>query len=152
MERTLQDEPAAEHRLLFGLIFWPPDALITLHAGTTRTEEPMAKRATFRDAQTLARARADRRKAAPQTAPTPTTRPRAKAIPGYRIQPLMPLGIVFADGSCVAADFTVYDGTPCVEALVELGMPKPDGRRAPYTIVLTIHQALAADIIERTEG
>ncbi len=71
-------------------------------------------------------------------------RPRTQTIPGYRIQPMLPIGVVFADGECEAADFTVYDGTPCVEALVKLGTIKN-----PYTLVLTIEQALAADIIER---
>jgi len=75
---------------------------------------------------------------------TTMTRPRTKTIDGYRIQPMLPIGIVFADGSCEEADFTVYDGKPCVEALVRLGTIP-----GPYTIVLTIRQALDADIIER---
>lgn len=71
-------------------------------------------------------------------------RPRTKAIDGYRIQPLLPIGIVFADGRCTEADFTVYDGKDCVEALVHLGLiPQP------YTIVLSIRQALESDLIER---
>jgi hypothetical protein len=57
---------------------------------------------------------------------------------------MLPLSIVFADGSCEDAHFTVYDGTPCVEALVRLGTIP-----GPYTIVMTIKQALDADIIER---
>ncbi|MCP4005306.1 MAG: hypothetical protein GY725_14030, partial [bacterium] len=48
------------------------------------------------------------------------------------------------DGVCEAADFTEYDGKPCVEALVQLGL-----LRTPYTLVLSYDQALAADIIER---
>jgi len=72
------------------------------------------------------------------------TRPRTKTIPGYRIQPMLPLHITFADGLCEEADFTVYDDEPCVEALVRVGTIP-----GPYTIVMTIEQALAADIIER---
>jgi hypothetical protein len=69
---------------------------------------------------------------------------RTKAIPDYRIQPLLPINVVFADGVCDEATFIVEDGKPCVEALVRLGTIP-----APYTIVLTIRQALDADIIER---
>ncbi len=71
-------------------------------------------------------------------------RPRTQTIPGYRIQAMLPIGVVFADGVCEAADFTVYDGKPCVEALVRLGTIKN-----LYTLVLTIDQALQADLIER---
>ncbi len=103
----------------------------------------MAQRATFQDAQTLRRARATHKRAAGTT-----QRPRTKTIPGYQIQPLLPIGIVFAGGSCIDADFTEYDGTPCVETLVKLGNGMV---KSPYTLVLSIEQALAADIIERVE-
>jgi hypothetical protein len=77
---------------------------------------------------------------------TTMTGPRTKTIEGYRIQPMLPIGIVFAGGSCLEADFTVYDGTTCVEALVRLGNGMV---KSPYTLVLSIEQALEADIIER---
>lgn len=71
------------------------------------------------------------------------TRPRTRTIPGYRIQPMLPIMAPFG-GACVDADFTEYDGKPCVEALVRLGLIEQ-----PYTIVLSYAQALDADIIER---
>lgn len=73
------------------------------------------------------------------------TRPRTTTIDGYRIQPMLPIGVVLGDGRCIEAHFTVYDGRPCVEALVHIGLIP-----GPYTLVLTIEQALEADIIERT--
>jgi hypothetical protein len=73
------------------------------------------------------------------------TRPRTKTIDGYRVQPMLPISVVFADGVCEEADFTTYPDTgPCVEALVRLGLLKN-----PYTLVLSIAQALDADIIEK---
>lgn len=74
-------------------------------------------------------------------------RPRTKTIPGYRIQPMLPLHITFAGGRCIDADFTVYDDEQCVEAVVYMGLI-----RGPYTLVLSIEQALEADIVERVEG
>jgi len=79
------------------------------------------------------------------------TRPRTKTIDGYRIQPLMnelhQLSLGLLGAACINADFTVYDGTPCVEALVRMGNGMV---KSPYTLVLSIAQALEADIIERT--
>ena len=71
------------------------------------------------------------------------TRPRTKTIPGYRIQPMLPITF-YLDGTVVDADFTEYDGVACVEALVRIGLVK-----SPYTLVLTLKQAREADIIER---
>ena len=71
------------------------------------------------------------------------TRPRTKSIPGYRIQPMLPITF-YLDGTVVDADFTTHDGTPCVEAWVQIGLIK-----SPYTLVLTLKQAREADIIER---
>ena len=73
------------------------------------------------------------------------TRPRTKTIDGYRVQPMLPISCGLFGAVCEEADFTTYPDTgPCVEALVRLGtIPKP------YTLVLTIKQALDADIIER---
>ena len=71
------------------------------------------------------------------------TRPRTKTIPGYRIQPMLPITF-YLDGTVVDADFTKYDGGLCVEALVQIGLIK-----SPYTLVLTLAQAREADIIER---
>ena len=105
-------------------------------------EATMAKKATFRDAQTVARARAERR--ARQATPQTVTRPRTQTIDGYRIQPLLPIHCGLFGAVCEQAEFTVYDDQPCVEAMVRLGTIK-----GPYTLVLTIAQALEADIIER---
>ena len=70
-------------------------------------------------------------------------RPRTKTIPGYRIQPTMPISYPFFDAVILEADFTVYDGKPCVEALVRIGIVKQ-----PYTLVLSLAQARDTDIIE----
>ena len=72
------------------------------------------------------------------------TRPRTQTIPGYRIQPMLPLNF-YLDGTVEEAAFTRYDGHDCVEASVRIGLVK-----GAYTLVLTIKQALEADIIERT--
>jgi len=72
------------------------------------------------------------------------TRPRTKNVPGYRVQPLLPISISWFGAVCEEADFTVYDGRPCVEAMVRLGLIK-----GPYTLVLSYEQALEADIIEK---
>ena len=73
------------------------------------------------------------------------TRPRTKTIDGYRIQPMLPIGIVFAR--------RLVRG----RRLHGLRRHSPASRRwcasgsikSPYTLVLTIAQALDADIIER---
>ena len=72
-------------------------------------------------------------------------RPRTKTIDGYRVQPKLPTNVIL-DGQCEAAHFTEYDGKQCVEALVKIGTIK-----GPYTLVLTINQALEAGMIERVE-
>ena len=71
-------------------------------------------------------------------------RPRTRTIDGYRIQPALPMAIGILGSVCVDATFTEYDGETCVEALVQLGVLDN-----PYTLVLSIHQAHEADIIER---
>jgi len=71
------------------------------------------------------------------------TRPRTKTIPGYRIQPLLPITF-YLGGTVEDADFTEFDGKTCVEASVRIGLIK-----SPYTLVLTLDQAREADIIER---
>lgn len=72
-------------------------------------------------------------------------RPRTKTVPGYRIQPKMPISIYWFGAICQEADFTEYnDVGPCVEASVRLGLIQN-----PYTLVLSYEQALEADIIER---
>lgn len=73
------------------------------------------------------------------------TKDGKKAIPGYRIQPMLPIITAFR-GRCDAAEFSTWDGEPCVTAQVWLGLA-----RSPYVLHLTIDQALDADIIERTE-
>jgi hypothetical protein len=57
---------------------------------------------------------------------------------------MLPDNIGWFGAVCEAADFTVYDGKPCVEAMVRLGLLKN-----PYTLVLSYEQAIEADIIER---
>jgi len=73
------------------------------------------------------------------------TRPRTQTIDGYRIQPMLPLHCGLFGAACEEAHFTIYDDTPCVEAMVKLGLIEH-----AYTLVLSIDQALEADIIERT--
>ena len=73
------------------------------------------------------------------------TRQRTKTIPGYRIQPMLPISF-YLDGTVVDADFTEYDGKPCVEALVRIGLIK-----SLYTLVFSLAQAREADIIETVE-
>ena len=70
------------------------------------------------------------------------TRPRTKTIPGYQIQPMLPISF-YLNGTVEDAAFTTYDGVTCVEASVRIGLIKN-----PYTLVLTLHQAREADIIE----
>jgi len=71
------------------------------------------------------------------------TRPRTKTIPGYQIQPMLPITF-YLGGTVEDAVFTEFDGTTCVEASVRIGLIK-----SPYTLVLTLDQAREADIIER---
>ena len=71
------------------------------------------------------------------------TRPRTKTIPGYRIQPMLPISF-YLGGTVEDAAFAVYDGEDCVEASVRIGLIP-----GAYTLVLSIKQALEADIIER---
>ena len=71
-------------------------------------------------------------------------RKRSKAIDGYRIQTMLPISFGLLGAVCVEAEFTEYDGKTCVEALVRIGQIE-----SPYTVVLSIHQAVEADIIER---
>ena len=73
------------------------------------------------------------------------TRPRTKTIDGYRIQPKLPMAFPYFGGLVEDADFTTYPDTgDCVEVLMRIGLIK-----GPYTFVLSIAQALEADIIER---
>ena len=71
------------------------------------------------------------------------TRPKSKAIDGYRIQPMLPITF-YLGGTVEDAAFTEFDGTTCVEASVRIGLIT-----SPYTLVLTLNQAREADIIER---
>jgi hypothetical protein len=72
------------------------------------------------------------------------TRPRTQTIPGFRIQPKLPLGFPYFGGIVEAADFTHYDDLgDCVEVLIRIGL-----LRNPYTILLSIEQAIEADIVE----
>ena len=83
------------------------------------------------------------------TTQTTIRRPRTKTIPGFRVQPgLSPmhrLGFPYLGIEILDAEFTEYDGMPCVEVLARIGNGVVKG---PYTLVLSIDQARAADIIE----
>ncbi len=72
-------------------------------------------------------------------------RPRTKQIQGYRVQPLLPMQFPYFGMQILEADLTEYDGRPCVEVLATIGSLV----RGPYTLVLSIEQALEADIIEK---
>jgi len=75
---------------------------------------------------------------------TTLTRPRTKTIPGYRIQPMLPL-CFYLGGTVEDAHFTTYpDAGDCVEASVRIGLIK-----GAYTMLFSLRQALEADIIER---
>ena len=74
------------------------------------------------------------------------TKDGTKEIPGYRIQPMLPVSVASFGGRCDEAEFSAWDGKRCVTAVVWLGMAK-----SPYVLHLSIEQALAADIIERVE-
>jgi hypothetical protein len=76
---------------------------------------------------------------------TTMTRPRTKRIDGYQIQPLLPMHFPYFGGLVEEADFTTYPDTgACVEVSMRIGLIQN-----PYTLVLSIAQALDADIIER---
>jgi len=70
------------------------------------------------------------------------TRPRT--VPGYRVQPMLPISIGWFGARCDDAYFSTWEGRACVEAYVWLGLAK-----SPYLLHLTFEQALAADIIEK---
>lgn len=73
------------------------------------------------------------------------TRTRTKAIPGYRIQRGLPMSFPYFGGQIEDADFTSYPNVEtCVEVSIRMGLIE-----SPYTLILSIKQALAADIIER---
>ena len=55
----------------------------------------------------------------------------------------MPISYPFFDAVILEADCTVYDGKPCVEALVRIGIVKQ-----PYTLVLSLAQVRDTDIVE----
>ena len=75
---------------------------------------------------------------------TTSTRPRTQTIPGYRIQPMLPMGFPYLGGVIESAVFTRYDDTDCVEVEMRIGLMK-----GPYCFWLSIAQALDADIIEK---
>lgn len=64
----------------------------------------------------------------------------------FRVQAMLPVSIGAMGAVCHEAEFKTYDGVVCVEALVRIGMIK-----SPYTVVLSIYDALDADIIESVE-
>ena len=70
---------------------------------------------------------------------------RTKTIPGYQIQPMLPITF-YLDGTVHDADFIERDGKTCVEARVTMGLV-----RTTYTLILTLAQAREADIVETVE-
>ena len=72
---------------------------------------------------------------------------RAKRIDDYQIQPMLPMGFPYLGIEFREAEFRQYESEPgiwYVEVSAIIGTLKN-----PYTIVLSIPQALDADIIER---
>ena len=77
---------------------------------------------------------------------TPT---RTKEIAGYRVQPMLPIGHPYFGIEVQEAEFRMYPSEPgrwYVEAMMKIGTLE-----SPYTTVLSIEQALAADVIERID-
>ncbi len=74
------------------------------------------------------------------------TKDGTKEIPGYRIQPMLPIHVGAFGGVCDEAEFGTWAGKPCVIAQLRFGLGP-----TPYILHLTLGQALEADIIERTE-
>jgi hypothetical protein len=86
--------------------------------------------------------RDDAMRAANREAPT-----RSQAIDGYRMQPLLPIRIPYLGIEILSGEFRRYPSEPetwYVEAETKIGT-----LGTAYTIVLSIPQALDADIIER---
>jgi hypothetical protein len=75
---------------------------------------------------------------------TTAKRPRTTTIPGYRIQPSLPMGFPYLGGLVESAVFTRYDDADCVEVEMRIGL-----LTRAYCFWLSIAQALEADIIER---
>ena len=72
------------------------------------------------------------------------SRTHNQTIPGYRIQPMLPLHVPIFDGLVTSAEFVKVAGGVHVGIVVRLG-----AIGARYDITISIAQALAADIIER---
>jgi hypothetical protein len=67
-----------------------------------------------------------------------------KAIPGYRVQPRMPIGFPYFGATILDAGFVQHPNrTWCVEVKAKIGLNK-----TPYFLILSIEQARAADIVE----
>ena len=67
-----------------------------------------------------------------------------KEMPGYRVQPWGGVSCRMLSLSVEEVYFSTWEGNPCVEAVVWMGLAK-----SPYLLHLTIDQALEADIIQR---
>ena len=78
------------------------------------------------------------------------TKNGTREIPGYRIKPMpvfsFPIHVGLFGSRCDEAEFGAWDGKPCLTAKVCLKRA-----RSSYILHLTIEQALAAGLIERTE-
>lgn len=72
---------------------------------------------------------------------------RTQTIEGYRIQPMLPICMPYLGMEILEAEFRRYPSEPdtwYVEALAKIGTVLN-----PYTIVLSVAQALGADVVER---
>ena len=73
------------------------------------------------------------------------TRARTKEIHGYKIQPSLPMHFPYFGGLVEDADFTTFPNVDCcVEVSIRIGLIT-----TAYTLILSIAQALEADIIVR---
>ena len=71
-------------------------------------------------------------------------RTRTKTIPGYQVQPRLPMSFPYFGGSIENADFTTFGNTgPVVEVSIRMGLID-----TAYTLILSLAQAREADIIE----
>ena len=72
---------------------------------------------------------------------------RTQKIEGYRIQPMLPMGFPYFGIQIIEGEFRKYPsepGTWYVEVRARIGT-----LHHPYTLVLSIAQALTADVIEK---
>lgn len=67
-----------------------------------------------------------------------------KTIPGYRVQPGLPMSFPYLGATILDAGFVQHpSGAWCVEVSVRIGL-----NDTPYILVLSLAQAREADIVE----